>query len=109
MDQDETWHAGRPRLRRLCVSLRPSSTFPKKGAEPTPQFSAHVYCDQTARWIKMALGVEVGYIVLYGDPAPLPKKGTEPPQFSAIGPFLLCINGCMYQDTTWYGGRFLSR
>ena len=30
-----------------------------KGAEP--QFSSHVYCGQTARWIKMALlGTEVG-------------------------------------------------
>ena len=31
---------------------------PPKGAEPT--FSAHVYCDQTARWITMPLGTEVG-------------------------------------------------
>jgi len=41
-----------------------------------------------AGWIKMALGIEVGlrpaHIVLDGDTAPLPKKGTEPPpQFSA--------------------------
>jgi len=51
-----------------------------------PQFSAHVYCGQTAGWIKMALGMEVGlgpgHIVLDGDPAPLPKKGTTP-QFSS--------------------------
>jgi len=49
----------------------------------SPQFSAHVYCGQTARWIKMALGVEVGlgsvHIVLDGDTAPLAKKGAEPP------------------------------
>ena len=25
-----------------------------------PQFSAHVYCGQTAAWIKMKLGMEVG-------------------------------------------------
>ena len=25
-----------------------------------PQFSAHVYCGQTAGWIEMALGMEVG-------------------------------------------------
>jgi len=59
--------------------------LPKKWAEP--QFLAHVYCDQTAGWIKMALGTEVGlgpdHIVLDGDPAPLPKKGAEPLQFSA--------------------------
>ena len=50
----------------------------KKGAEPHPQFSAHVYCDKTAGWINMALGVEVGlgpgHIVLDGDPAPLPQN-----------------------------------
>jgi len=31
-----------------------------------PQFSAHVYCGQTAGWIKMALGMEGGV-----DPATL--------------------------------------
>jgi len=40
-------------------------------------FSAHVYCGQTAEWIKMPLGREVdlgpGDIVLDGDPAPSPK------------------------------------
>jgi len=32
---------------------------PKKGAEPSPKFSAHVYCGQTAGWIKIVLGMEV--------------------------------------------------
>jgi len=59
---------------------------PKGGR--SPQFSARVYRDQTAAWIKMSLGTEVGLgpddIVLYADPAPLPKKRAEPPpQFSA--------------------------
>ena len=44
--------------------------LPKKGAEP-PKFSAHVYCGQTAEWIKMVLGMEVGLspgdFVLDGD------------------------------------------
>ena len=57
--------------------------LPKKGAEPPPQFLAHVHCGQMAGWIKMALGIEVGlgpgYIVLDRDSAPLPKKGAEPP------------------------------
>ena len=52
-----------------------------------PQFSAYVYCGQTAGWIKMPLGTEVGLgpgdIVLDGDPAPPQKGGTAPPQFSA--------------------------
>jgi len=49
---------------------------PQKGAEPPPQFLAHVYCGQTAGWIKMTLCVDVGlgrgHIVLDGDPAPFP-------------------------------------
>jgi len=57
----------------------------KKGQSPL-QFSAHVYCGQTDGWIKMVLGMEVGlgpgHIVLDGDPAPPPKKDTDP-QFSA--------------------------
>ena len=36
------------------------ATLPKKGAERPPQFSAHFYCGQTAAWIKMSLGTEVG-------------------------------------------------
>ena len=43
-----------------------------------PQFSAHVCCGQTAGWIKMSLGTDVGLgpgdIVLDGDPAPHNKK-----------------------------------
>jgi len=42
----------------------------------SPQFSAHVYCGQTAGCIKVALCMEVGlgtgHIVLDGDPATLP-------------------------------------
>jgi len=63
--------------------METSSLFPKNGAELPPQFSAHVYCGQTAGWIKMALGVQVGlgpgHIVLDGDPDRLPQKGAEPP------------------------------
>ena len=60
---------------------------PKRG-QSSSQFSAHVYCRQTAGWIKMPPGTEVGLgsddIVLDGDPAPLPQKGAEPPpKFSA--------------------------
>jgi len=54
----------------------------------SPQFSAHVCCGQMAGWIKMALGMEVGlgpgHIVIDGDPAHLPKKGVESPNFWLI-------------------------
>ena len=85
MDQDATWYRGRPWPRRHCIRWGPSPALSKKGAEPPPQFSVHVYCGQTAVWIKVALGMEVGldpgHIVLDGDTAPLPQKGTESPSF----------------------------
>jgi len=53
---------------------------PKKGC--SPQFSAHVYCGQTAAWIKMPLGTEVSLglrdIMLDWDPAASPLKGHIP-------------------------------
>ena len=62
---------------------------PKRGrGRAPPKFSAHVYCGQTAGWMKLVLGIEVGLnpgdFVLDGDPVPFPQKGAEtPPQFSA--------------------------
>ena len=71
----------------------PSS--PKRGQQPPLQFSAHVYCGQTAGWIKIPLGTEVGlgtgHIVLDGDPAP-PKRGTAPAPSPIFGPCLLWPN-----------------
>jgi len=71
----------------------------------SPQFSAHVYCGQTAGWIKMSLGTEVGlgpgHIVQDGDPAPPPPKGAQPAIF---GPYLLWPTGWMDQYPKWYGG-----
>jgi len=79
MEQGGTLYGGRPQPRRLCVRRGPSP-IPKKGL--SPQFSAHVYCGQTAAWIETPLGTVVGLgagdIVLDGDPPPLPKKGAEP-------------------------------
>jgi len=70
-DQDETWHAGRPRPGHV------------------------VYCGQTAGWMKMPLGAEVylspGHIVLDGDPALPPAKGAHQPLF--FGPCLICGYG----------------
>jgi len=68
MDQDATWYDGRPRPKRLCVRWGLSSPAPKRGH---PKFSAHLCCDQTATWIKLPFGTEVGLdpndIVLDGE------------------------------------------
>ena len=48
----------------------------------SPKFSAHVYCGQTAGWIKTVVGTEVGLspgeFMLDGAQPPLPKKGAKP-------------------------------
>jgi len=60
--------------------------LPKKGAQPFLQFSAHVYCDQTAGLIKMKLGMQIGlgpsHTVLDEDPA-TPLRKMHSPQFLA--------------------------
>ena len=79
MDQDETWHAGRPCPWPHCVRWD-STPLPQKG-QSHPQFSAHICCGQMAGWIKMPLGTKVSLgpgHVLHGDPAPAPQKGTAP-------------------------------
>jgi len=57
--------------------------------------------------MKLVLGKDVGLspgdFVLDGDQSPCPKKGRSPSPI--FGPFLLCPNGRMHQDATWYGGR----
>jgi len=80
-DQDETWHAGRPRP---WPQLGPAPPPPKGHS---PQFSSHISCGQMVAWIKMSLGMELGLgtgdFVLDGDPAPLPQKRGGAPKFSA--------------------------
>ena len=98
IDQDETWHAGMPRSWPNCVRWGSRSSLPPKGDSPI-QFSAHVYCGQTARWIKMPLGMEIGlgrgHIVLDEDQAPLPK-GAQPLNFRPVS----WPSGWMDQDAT---------
>jgi len=93
MQQDATWYGGGPQPKRLCVRWEPSCPSPRRGQ--SPQFLAHVYCGQTAGWIKMPLGREVrlspddimlvdlgpGHIVLDGGPAPLEKGHSSSPAF----------------------------
>ena len=74
----------------------------------SPRFSSHVCCGQTAGWIKMPHGREIGPgpgdIVLDGDleSAP-PKRAQQSP--STSDPCLLWPNGWTDQNATWYRGR----
>jgi len=78
-DQDESWYAGRTWPWPQCVTWRPRPRLPKGHS---PQFSAHICCGQMALWIKMPLNADAGLdpsdIVLDGDPAAPPKRGTAP-------------------------------
>jgi len=93
MDQDETYHRGRPRVRPHCVRWGPSSPS---------YFSAHVCRGQMAGCTKMPLGMEVDNFVLDRDPAPPQKRDIASQIF---GSCLLWPNGSVDQDATWYGSR----
>ena len=86
MDYDATWYGGRPRPRRLCAPLEPSSRPQKKRAQHLTQFLVHICFGQMVGWIEMPPRTEVnlgpGDVVLDGVAAPPPKRGTAP-QFSA--------------------------
>jgi len=100
-DQDETWHAGRPRPWPHCIRWGPSSP-------PCPsKLLAHICCGQMAAWIKMSLGMELGLgpgdCVRWGPRSPSPKGGT------IFGPCLLWPNGWMGEAGTWHGGMLQPR
>jgi len=109
MDQDATWHGSRPRHRPNCVRWGASSPTERGTAAhfrnlwarslPASVLSVtHVYCNQTAEWIKVPLTTEVGFgpgdIVLHGYPVPrrkgAPAQQRSPPLF---GPCLLWRTG----------------
>ena len=80
MDQDATGYGGRLRPRPHYVRWGPSSfLFPPRKGHSSPLFSAHVYCVQTAGWIKVPLCTDVGlgpgHVVLDRDPSP--QKGAQ--------------------------------
>jgi len=83
-DQGETWDAGRPRPWPHYIRWGLSSPSTKEAQRPNFR---PISCGQMDGWIKMPLGRNVGLnptdIVLDGNPAPIPQKGTELPQFSA--------------------------
>jgi len=73
----------------IVLDEDPAPLPTKRGTAAPTHFSAHVYCGQTAGWIRMPLGMEVslgpGDIVLDGDPALLPRKRAhQPPTFKPM-------------------------
>jgi len=67
----------------------------KRGQSPPPQFSVHVYCGQTAEWVKIPLGTEVG--LGPGDKMetqlPSPQKGDRTPNFRPMSTVAKYIAG----------------
>ena len=117
MDQDATWYGGRPQPRGLCVRWGPSSPSQKGGGArgQGPQFSDHVYCGQTAGWIKMTLGMEVGrpwsspHYARWGHSSPLQKRGRAP-QFSThlyCGQTVGCIKMSVCMEVGLIPGVFV--
>ena len=107
MDQDGTWHGLEALGSRHIVLDGDPASLPKRG-QSRLQFSDHFYCGQTARCIKMPLGMELslspGDFVFDGDPATPRKKGTlTPPNFWTMS--IVSTNGWMDEDATWYGSR----
>ena len=70
-----------------------------------PQFSAHVYCGQAARWIRIPLGTEVGLgpgdCVRWG-PSSASEKRVQPLSF---WPMYIVAKRWLDEDATWYGNR----
>jgi len=85
---------GRPFVKRFALCYRSVVCL-------SVLFVTFVHCGQMDGRIKMKLGMQVGHstghIVLDGDPASPPQRGTAPPIF---GLYLLRPNGCMDQDVT---------
>jgi len=99
MHQDATWYGGRPQTRRLCVRWGPNP-YPKRSG--APHFSAHVYCGQTAGWMKTLLGTEAdlvpGHTVLDLDGVPAPANvAQQPPLFGppmSVVATVACLSYC---------------
>jgi len=106
MDQDQTWHVGRPRPWPHFLDGDPAPP-PKRGNPPNFRPISVV-----AKWLH-ALRCHLVWsrprlwrLCVRWGPSPLPQKGAEPPIF---GPYLLWLKVWMDQDGTWHGGRSRSR
>jgi len=71
--------------------------LPKRGSGAPKNFSAHVYCGQTAGWMKLVLGMEVclspGDFLLDGDPVPPAQKAGSAPNFPPMSTAVKRLHG----------------
>jgi len=93
MDQDGTWHEGRPRPRPHCARWGPSSPSSKKGHNPPPIFGPCLlwpngWMDQDTTWYG-GRPQPRPHCVTWGSSSP--KGGTAPPPI--FSPLLLWPNG----------------
>jgi len=80
MDQDRTWHRGRPWSRLHCDRLGPSSLPKKRGQSPLPVFGPFLLWPNG--WMHQdatRYGGRPRQVCVTWGPSPLPKKGAEPP------------------------------
>jgi len=105
MDQDETWHGGRPRPREHCVGWGPSLPPPKKKeGRAHSQISdpcllwPNGWMDQDATWYGGRPRPR-RHCVKWGPSSPPGNKRGRAPIF---GSCLLWPNGSMNQDATWH-------
>ena len=86
-DQDETWHAGRPRHGHIVIDGDPAT--PPSNGHSSPIFGPYLFrpngcMDQDVTWYG-AIGLGPGDFVLDGDPAPCPTRGQSSlPNFRPI-------------------------
>ena len=76
------WYRGNLGPSDIMLDGGPSSSG--NGAQQPPPLLAHVYCGQTAGWIKIPLGTDVGLgigDVLDADPAPSKRKEVQMDNF----------------------------
>jgi len=102
MDQDATWHGGRPRPRRLCVRWG-SRSRPQKGGAAPQIFGPCLlwpngWMDQDGTW-HGCISLSPGDFVLDGDTDTAPQK-TDRATSPIFSPFPLWTNGWMHQDAT---------
>jgi len=72
----------------VALSSCPAANVRRGAQQPFSHFTAHVYCGQTAGWIRIPLDTDVGLglgdIVLDGDPDPPTERGIAAPTFRSI-------------------------